>query len=69
MDGPEQIGLVLRTRANVRPVFVSPGHRCDFDGARRLVLECCPRYRLPEPTRLADIAVARAKREYLADPG
>jgi deoxyribonuclease V len=63
-DG-EQIGVVLRTRTNVKPVFVSPGHLSDFDTSRRLVLDCCTRYRLPEPTRLADIAVGRAKREYV----
>jgi len=62
-DGGDQIGVVLRTRTDVKPVFVSPGHLIDFEGARRLVLECTSRYRLPEPTRLADIAVGEAKRE------
>lgn len=64
-DGGEKIGEVLRTRTGVKPVFVSPGHRCDFEGARRLVLACCTRYRLPEPTRLAHIAVTRAKKRFL----
>jgi len=60
-DGGEQIGSVLRTRSRVKPLYVSPGHLCDHEGARRIVLECCTRYRLPEPTRLAHIAVGRAK--------
>lgn len=60
-DGGEQIGSVLRTRSCVKPLYVSPGHLCDHEGARRIVLECCTRYRLPEPTRLAHIAVGRAK--------
>jgi deoxyribonuclease V len=60
-DGEEQIGVVLRTRTDVKPVFVSPGHRADFGGAAELVLRCCTRYRLPEPTRRADAAVARLK--------
>lgn len=62
MDAGEQIGLVLRTQDNVRPVFVSVGHRADLDSARRLVLACCTRYRVPEPTRQADIEVAKLKR-------
>ena len=65
-DGGEKIGEVLRTRTGVKPVFISPGHHCDFEGARRLVLACCTRYRLPEPTRLAHIAVSRAKERFFA---
>jgi len=69
LDGDERIGTVLRTRDGVKPVFVSPGHLADCDSAAWLVLACCSRYRLPEPTRLADIEVARYKREYLAAGG
>jgi len=58
-DGGEQIGLVLRTRRNVRPLFISIGHRVDLPSAARLVLACCTRYRLPEPTRQADLTVRR----------
>ncbi len=47
------IGRVLRTRDGVRPLFVSVGHLMDLAGASALVLGCAPRYRLPEPTRLA----------------
>jgi len=61
MDRGEQIGSVLRTRAGVRPLYVSPGHLCDHAGARRIVLNCCVRYRLPEPTRQAHAAVKRAR--------
>ncbi|MCK4283216.1 MAG: deoxyribonuclease V [Candidatus Brocadiae bacterium] len=68
LDDGEQIGVVLRTRTRVKPVFVSPGHLTDFETSARLVLDCCTKYRLPEPTRLADIAVARAKRDTLPPP-
>jgi len=61
LDGEEQIGAVLRTRKGIRPVFVSIGHRVDLASAIQLVLACCTRYRIPEPTRQADIEVAKLK--------
>jgi deoxyribonuclease V len=61
-EGDEQIGVVLRTQKGVRPVFVSIGHRVDLDSAVKLVLACCTRYRIPEPTRQADLEVAKLKR-------
>lgn len=63
MDHDEQIGLVLRTRDGVKPLFVSVGHRVDLKSAQALVLGCVTRYRVPEPTRQADIEVARIKRQ------
>jgi len=62
MDDDEQIGVVLRTQKGIRPVFVSIGHRVDLPSAVKLVLACCTRYRIPEPTRQADIEVAKLKR-------
>ena len=62
MDEDDQIGVALRTQKGIRPVFVSIGHRVDLDSAVRLVLACCTRYRIPEPTRQADIEVAKLKR-------
>lgn len=56
-------GVALCTRDNVKPVFVSPGHRMTVDAATRLVLECSTKYRLPEPTRLAHHFVNRLRRE------
>jgi deoxyribonuclease V len=53
---------VLRTREGAKPAYISAGHRIDLPAAVRLVLDCAVRYRLPEPTRLADILVAAARR-------
>ncbi|MCK4548180.1 MAG: deoxyribonuclease V [Candidatus Eisenbacteria sp.] len=49
------IGAALRTRTGVRPVYVSVGHRIDLETAMRFVLAAAPRYRIPEPLRLADL--------------
>ena len=50
----ERLGAVLRTREQVKPVFVSAGHRITLRTALALTLACATSYRLPEPTRLAD---------------
>lgn len=60
-DKGEHIGFVVRTRARIKPVFVSIGHRVSVSNAVKVVLACCTQYRLPEPTRLADQLVSRAR--------
>lgn len=47
------IGAVVRTRSEVKPVYVSPGHLIDLETSVEFTLDCCPRYKLPEPTRWA----------------
>jgi len=63
------IGAVVRTREGVKPVFVSPGHRVGIDESVRLALECTGPWRVPVPTRAADIAVAKFKRNYTSTDG
>jgi deoxyribonuclease V len=50
----EKIGVALRTKDKVQPVYVSVGHRIGLKTATDYVLQCAPKYRLPETTRLAD---------------
>ncbi len=57
------IGAVLRTRDRVKPVFVSIGHRIGLAQAVRLTLACGKGYRIPEPTRQADLLAEQAKRK------
>ncbi len=53
LDGDETIGVVLRTRTGVKPLFVSIGHRVSLETAVSFVLRCGGNYRLPEPIRQA----------------
>ncbi|MCB1747487.1 MAG: deoxyribonuclease V [Gammaproteobacteria bacterium] len=55
----EAIGAVVRTRRKVSPVYVSVGHGVSLPSAIDLVLDCAPRYRLPEPIRAADKLATR----------
>lgn len=59
----ERIGVVLRTRDNVRPIFVSPGHMTDIDSSIEIVMNCLSRFRIPEPLRRADY-IARSLRPF-----
>ncbi|HET9042684.1 MAG TPA: deoxyribonuclease V [Burkholderiales bacterium] len=52
-DAGELIGAVLRTRAGVKPLYVSIGHRVSLETAVRWTMACVTRYRLPETTRWA----------------
>ncbi|MFI6073742.1 deoxyribonuclease V [Actinoplanes sp. NPDC051343] len=56
VDDGETVGAVLRTQDQVKPVFVSTGHRMDLETACSLTLRLTPRFRLPETTRAADRA-------------
>lgn len=57
------VGSCVRSRTDVKPVFVSPGSGLSIESARRIVLAGAKKYRLPEPTRLAHNAVTQFKRE------
>jgi deoxyribonuclease V len=61
LDG-RRVGAVVRTRAGVKPVYVSVGHRIGLPAAVRWTLRTCAGFRLPEPTRRAHILANRLRR-------
>ena len=54
LDNGETIGAVLRSRTNVKPIYVSVGHKISLNTALDYVMNCLTKYRLPETTRWAD---------------
>ena len=62
IDGGEVIGRVLRSRAGVRPVFVSVGHRITLCQAVANVIGCLDGYRIPLPLRMAHNRAREAAR-------
>jgi deoxyribonuclease V len=67
LDNDEVIGAVVKTKVNVKPVYVSIGHKIDLQSAIKNVVQCCKGYRLPEPTRLAHLAASGKLAETLND--
>ena len=53
---------VIRTKTRVHPIYVSPGHLIDLEGAVELALACDGGYRQPEPTRRAHPLVNALRR-------
>ncbi len=60
----EIIGAVVRTRSDVKPVFISVGNKCLLDDAIKITLACTTSYRLPEPTRIAHQMVSKLRLKY-----
>ncbi|MEE8564298.1 MAG: deoxyribonuclease V [Atribacterota bacterium] len=56
-EGEEILGAVLRTRREVKPIFISPGHKINLPNSIEIVLKCIIKYRLPLPVREAHIFV------------
>jgi deoxyribonuclease V len=62
-DRGETIGAVVRTRSRVKPLYVSPGHLCNLEGAISAVLAAAPSFRQPTTTQLAHNYVNELRRE------
>ena len=62
IDKGEVVGAAVRTKKDVQPIYVSPGHLIDLQGAIELTLACNGGYRQPEPTRRAHLLVNALRR-------
>jgi deoxyribonuclease V len=65
-DEDEVIGAVVRTRASVKPVYVSVGFGIELERAIECVL-ACSRYRIPEPLREAHGMSVKTRQRALGD--
>jgi len=63
VDKNEVLGVALRTKKNVAPVYVSAGHRMDLNSAVELTLRSVTKYRQPEPTRQAHLLVNQLRHD------
>jgi deoxyribonuclease V len=61
LDKGDRIGAAVRTRAGVKPVYVSQGHRVSLETAIRMTLAVSDGVRIPRPTREADRFVRALK--------
>ncbi|PKK83941.1 MAG: endonuclease V [candidate division Zixibacteria bacterium HGW-Zixibacteria-1] len=56
-----EAGFVYRTKSNVKPMFISPGHKCTIRDALDIIVGCLTEYRMPEPLRLAHLFANKYK--------
>lgn len=68
-DGDEVIGKVVRTQDEVKPLFVSIGHRVSLDNAVDWILKLSSKFRQPEPIRRANEAVCQMRSEHSETDG
>ncbi len=53
VHGDEIVGGAVVTRQNVKPVYVSVGHKVSLETSINIVLHCAQKHRIPEPIREA----------------
>ena len=58
----ETIGYAFRGGDGLKPVFISPGHLCDLESSLNILSKCAIGFRIPEPTRQADMMVNALRR-------
>ncbi len=50
----KKVGLILRMRQGIKPLYLSPGHLITLEESREIILGCVTKYRIPQPLRRAD---------------
>jgi len=63
VDSGQTVGVVLRTRKQIHPIFVSQGNKISLKSCIEIVLKCLDGYRVPKPTREADHYVELIKKK------
>jgi len=53
IDDGDKVGIALRSRTKVNPIYISPGHKLSFDDAYSIAMQVLTKYKLPRTTRLA----------------
>ncbi|RKX65908.1 endonuclease V [candidate division TA06 bacterium] len=62
----EIIGYVLRTRKNVKPIFISPGNHISFGQSLKLIISLKRKTKLPVVMQMAHRTCEAYKRSFLA---
>jgi deoxyribonuclease V len=58
----KEIGAAYRTKSDVQPVYISPGHKIDLPSSLAIIRQCVSKYRIPEPTRQAHLLANELRR-------
>ncbi|MCP4706974.1 MAG: hypothetical protein GY865_20430, partial [candidate division Zixibacteria bacterium] len=55
-------GYVYRSRTKVKPIFISPGHKCGLEDSFEIIKNCIGNYRMPQPLRIAHLYASKFRR-------
>jgi len=57
------VAMVVRSKSDTKPIFISPGYKIGLDDSVRLVMSMIRGFRTPEPIRVPHLLVMRMKNE------
>lgn len=61
----EQVGWLYKSNKRSNPIIIAPGYGVSVESSLEIVKHCLKGYKLPEPTRLAHMYAAEAKKEIM----
>ena len=62
VHGRTVVGAAVKPSADIKPVYVSPGHKVSLETSLDVALKCFRGHRLPEPLRLAHSLASRLRK-------
>jgi len=62
VHGRTVVGAAVKPSADIKPVYVSPGHKVSLETSLDVALKCFRGHRLPEPVRLAHSLASRLRK-------
>ncbi|MFQ5452747.1 MAG: endonuclease V [Candidatus Zixiibacteriota bacterium] len=58
----KEVGIAYRSKDNVKPIFISPGYKCNLNQSKDIIVKNLRGFRLPEPLRIAHLIANKFKR-------
>lgn len=60
----KEVGIILRSKVNTKPIFISPGYKIDINSCLYIIKNCLKKYRIPQPLRKAHYISKQLKEKF-----